>query len=140
LLGGLLHADQHTQPIDAHNSRPIRLGGIQELARFADARVVEHDIEPAIGTNRRFDQRLYTSAIHNVDGDGNGLSAILFYGGSDTLGSGQIEIGDDNASALYRKIARYSLTDAAAATGHDDRFSLDKLCHFFLLGLAALTI
>jgi len=52
-------------------------------------------------------------------------AAVFADGGGNPLRGGEIDVGDRHACALGGEIARYPLTDAAAAAGDDDRLSLN---------------
>ena len=100
LVGRRLGAEEDALQVDVLDPVPQLLGHRQELVEWADAGVIDEDVEAAEGGDRLGDHRLDLGLDRDIGRDGDGLSSLRRDRGHDSggvlvAGFGRVGVDDD---------------------------------------------
>ena len=114
--GGVFCAEEEAGVVDAGDEVKILLFHLRQRAGADDARIREHQIEPAELFDRLRDHVRDGFLVGDVDGDSDGALAHFH---CDLLCQRLIHIGDDDACAFLIQLLRNALAEALGRAGHD---------------------
>ena len=92
---------------------------------MSPARVVDHDIEPAVTLHRRRDQHLHVPHAGHIGREERGLASSLDDIGDHFFAQRCVDVVDKNAGAFSRQPLGDTFADVAAGAGDDDRFTVN---------------
>ena len=137
--GGVFRAEEEAGVVDAGDEVKILLFHLRQRAGADNARVREHQIEPAELFDRLRDHVCDGFLVGDVDGDSDGALAHFR---CDLLCQRLVHIGDDDACAFLIQLLRNALAEALGRAGHDADLAAEPalasrtLAHIGLCNLA----
>ena len=107
---------EHAARVDRRYPFPVLdVHLVQRLLSTLDARVVEDDVDPAVVADGHRDRALDRRCIRRVDGHGQAGGQRRRHG----LGTGRVDVGDDDTGALVGEPPRGRLAEAGRAAGRE---------------------
>ena len=126
LLGEQPRAVDHAPHVHMQDALPIALGGVDNAAGHADARVVDDNVSATQRLADPIDQGLHLLSVAHI----NGARPRLAAGEPDQCGGAfgvlRTNVDCDDGRALLRKLQRRAATDAAARTGNDGQLAGER--------------